>query len=110
MSDVVYHPSAGADISHESTGAESAPQIESHDDHSGSHDDHGGSLSVLSAAREITRKRHEEGITAEPVDEINYVDGRAADAEISAKDAASDINEYRAAKAAALLAEMTGEP
>jgi hypothetical protein len=66
-----------------------------------------------SAARELTRKRREEveadGVTddADPIIELKYTDGRAPDAEVSAKEAAKDINIYRAEKAAQLLAEMT---
>jgi hypothetical protein len=67
-----------------------------------------------SAAKEWARRKRENqeatGIPDElPVDPIAYIDGRPADATVSADEAAKDLNTYRQQKAAALLAEMTGE-
>jgi hypothetical protein len=67
-----------------------------------------------SAAKEWGRRRREiaeaTGEPTEPIiDELKYIDGRAPDAEVSAKQAADDINTYRAQKAAQLLQEMAGE-
>jgi hypothetical protein len=68
-----------------------------------------------SAAKELGRQRAEAGDTedTDPVIEIAYTDGRPADAEVTVKDAAQDLDTYReetARQARQLLSELTGEP
>jgi hypothetical protein len=63
---------------------------------------------ALSAAKAVARARREQAATENaqpelPIDELRYIDGRSADAEVDARQAAQDIAQYREQKARQLL-------